>query len=217
MDYIFDLDATLYQDNGEVENDCERLIQKFFAERLNFTDAQSREMREKILHRFYYEAQAMEPMFGISEKEFMDYICATGVSHLSPNPELDRLLAALPGRRFIFTDSTVGHVRDTLRQIKVNERRFERIFDAECSGFCFKFQKAAFEAFFKATETDPHNSILFEDSLRNLKMAKSFGMITILISPSAMQKEKFVDLQFPDINKALAYFIKQKTAHFLKK
>lgn len=200
--YIFDLDATLYQDAGEVEADCERLIDKFFMEKLNLSEKAAREKRREILHMFHYEAEAMEPQFGVSAKEFMDYICDVGVSHLQPNPQLESLLLRLPGKRFIYTDSTAKHARDTLRQIGVNPAVFTEIFDAENAAFSFKYQREGFEKFFGKCGADPHDSIMFEDSLRNLKTAKSFGMATILISPEP-RDEDFVDCHFPDINKAL--------------
>ena len=73
--YIFDLDATLYRDNGEVEADCERLVDEFFRVRLGFSAEEARRQREMILQKYRYDAQAMENGFGVSEKEFMDYIC----------------------------------------------------------------------------------------------------------------------------------------------
>ncbi len=205
--YIFDLDATLYQDNGEVEADCERLVEDFFCNRMKFSKAEAQKQREIILQRYRYEAQAMENMYGISEKEFMDYICDTTVAHIKRNPVLDSLLRAIPGRLFVFTDSTCRHVQSVLEQIGVDVNIFDDVCDAEKNGFYFKFQKDAFENFIRKYAIDPQRSIIFEDSLRNLQMAKSFEMTTVLISPN-IHHESFLDHQFTNINKALEYFLK---------
>lgn len=206
--YIFDLDATLYQDNGEVEAGCERLIDKFFMTRLNLPEAAAHEKRREILHKFRYEAEAMEPQFGISVKEFMDYICDVDVSHLPRNPFLEKQLRRLPGRCFIFTDSTAKHARDTLCQIGVNPDVFTEIFDAEKAGYKFKYQAEAFECFFEKCRVNPGESVMFEDSLRNLKTARSFGMTAILISGEAAG-ENVADAQFSDINKALEVYTEE--------
>lgn len=203
--YVFDLDATLYQDNGEVEADCERLVDEFFRLRLGFSAQEAARQREIILQRYRYEAQAVENMYAVPEKEFMDYICNTAVAHLPQNPELEKLLRRLSGRRLIFTDSTVGHVNDTLAQIGVNPRAFDAVCDAERNGFLFKFQKEAFENFFRIFKVNPRESVIFEDSLRNLKVAASFGMTTVLISPNP-SAEAAADFRFSDINKALEAF-----------
>lgn len=206
--YIFDLDATLYRDNGEVEADCERLVDEFFRVRLGFSAEEARRQREMILQKYRYEAQAMENGFGVSEKEFMDYICNVEVGHLLPNPQLEAKLRRLPGRRFVYTDSTVGHVADTLCRLGVDLRVFDAVCDAERTGFKFKFQKESFEEFFRIYGIKPQNSVMFEDSLRNLEIAKSFGMTTVLISPRREEKA-FADFRFSDINKALDAFVEE--------
>lgn len=206
--YVFDLDATLYQDAGEVEADCERLVDEFFMVRLNLSETDARKKREEILHKFHYEAEAMEPQFGISVKEFMDYICDVSVSHLPHNPKLEGMLRQLSGERFIFTDSTAKHARDTLRQIGVKADIFKKIFDAEEAEYNFKYRREGFEKFFDKCRIEPQSSVMFEDSLRNLKTAKSFGMTAILISPVPVN-EDFVDCQFSDINKALEAFTEE--------
>lgn len=203
--YVFDLDATLYRDNGEVEADCERLVDEFFRVRLGFSAEEARRQREIILRKYRYEAQAMENGYGVSEKEFMDYICNVAVGHLSPDPQLEVLLRRLPGRRFVYTDSTAGHVADTLRRLEVSPQVFDFVCDAERTGFKFKFQKEGFEEFFRICKIEPQKGVMFEDSLRNLEIAKSFGMTTVLISPHRENKV-YLDYQFSDINKALEAF-----------
>lgn len=200
--YIFDLDATLYQDNGEFEANYEILVDKFFMTRLNMSEAEAQEERNKIISKFISGTEGIRPQFGISVKEFMDYTCAADVSHLSQNLWLEEQLRCLSGRLFIFTDSTVGHVHDTLSRIGVSQDIFAKIFDAEQAGYNFKYQKETFECFFKKCQVVPQESVMFEDSLRNLKMAKSFGITTILISQENVE-EDFIDYQFSDINKAL--------------
>ena len=200
--YIFDLDATLYQDNGEVEVDYERRITEFFKIRLDMNTQQAKEASKELLRKFRWEAQGIEQMFGVSKKEFMDYISDVEVSHLPPCPELNNYLKQLGGKLFVFTDSTVGHVRDSLKQLGVDEDLFSGIFDAEMGNFAFKFNNESFERLFDCYQIDPKESVLFEDKAINLKFAKSFGMKTVLIAPSS-QNEAYIDFQFSDINKAL--------------
>lgn len=200
--YIFDLDATLYQDSGEVEVDYERRIIEFFQIRLNLSKEEAKGVGEEILRKFRWEAQGVEPMYGISQKEFMDYIGDVSVSHLPACPELAEQLKKLNGRLFVFTDSTINHVRDSLKQLCVDENLFSGIFDAEMGNFAFKFNNESFERLFEYYNINPQESVLFEDKLLNLKFAKSFGMKTILISDKP-QNETYIDFQFPNINKAL--------------
>ena len=100
-----------------------------------------------------------------------------------PNPALGELIAALPGRKHIFTNGDVPHARRTTDQLGITEH-FDLVFDIVASELVPKPAEGPYKKFLAAHEVDPKNAAMFEDMPRNLHVPKDFGMRTVLITPA---------------------------------
>ncbi len=199
---VFDLDGTLYPYSAAVEQNVNNKVLDFFRRRLFLSAEQAQSVIERLRSRNNYEAEVMEDEFGVSKQEFVEEVCDVDVSMLQPDPELVSLLASLPQRKFIFTDSTDKHVRDVLKQINVPVNLFEEIVDAHRTAYLFKYRPQAFRAFLALTGITPEETLIFEDNPCNIVVAKQENLGTVLISPE-MESCAAADYTFPDICSAL--------------
>lgn len=200
---IFDLDGTLYPYSEEIEAAVDAKSLDIFCRCLNLGRAEAQKVIENLRRQYVYEACVVESKYGIPTYEYLEDICDVDVRMLGYNPKLAELLSALPQKKFIFTDSTQKHVRAVLAQIGVPADSFAQIVDGHQTQYRFKFSAQAFELFFALTGTRPEQSVIFEDSCRNIKTAKELGMMTILISADGRSCPE-ADYVFADINAALS-------------
>ena len=158
---IFDLDGTLYPLSSGLEDECQQRVYTFFANKLNISIEEAQQVSKNLLIKYHYEAQGVETELGISEAEFMEYICAVSTDKLAANFELQYLLANLPQRKFIFTDSTASHVNDVLNKLEVDIALFDDIYDAAKGNFVYKLNTGAFNAFCDYYRINPKEGIFY--------------------------------------------------------
>ena len=200
---VFDVDGTLYPASDGVEDESENLCVKFFEEKLNFSHKEALKKIEQMRQKYHYEAEGMAETFGVSQEEYLEYVCATKAEKVHPNSELEQLLRTMPYRKFILTDATRSHALDILKKLQVNSSNFEKIFEAKDGNFAYKYRDEMFEKFFEICQVIPEETIFFDDKQNCLKQAKKFGMKTVLITEKSTEKTDNVDLIFSKINDAL--------------
>ena len=208
QNFVFDVDATLYPASCGIENECNNLCIKFFIEQLRMSKDEAVQAIENLRKEYGYESSVMDKKYGVSEKEYLEYVCDTRVDKISSNFELNELLNKAPQQKFILTDAPKSHAVKVLKKLGVLERMFVDIFDPEAAGFTYKYQDEMFERFFTVNKINPQQSVFFEDKEANLEQGKKFGMTTVLISEMSIEAPNYVDYQFKNINNALNFFIK---------
>jgi putative hydrolase of the HAD superfamily len=103
-------------------------------------------------------------------------------SVLAPDAELAALIAALPGRKIVFTNGGGGHGQRALARLGL-DAHFERVFDLEDAGLTPKPERAAYERLIAACGLEPRRAVLVEDTLKNLEPAHAMGFATVLVGP----------------------------------
>ena len=121
------------------------------------------------------------------------------------NTTLKDLLSEFKNLKYyIYTNGTFGHgkaiadnlhlqvdmifARDVIPYMKPDERSF-RYVDREIKG-----------------GKTIKKIVFFDDLKDNLKTAKQFGWITVLINPGLKGKENYIDYIFPNIYESIIYF-----------
>lgn len=199
---VFDLDATLYYAGDKIEKLCDEKVINFFAKKMKITDEEAERLVKQVRSRYVYDVEALESDFPFSKFEFLEDICDVDVSMLQSDSELNEILHKLPQDKYILTDSIYRHVKDTLKVLHVDEQLFKGVFDAHDMGYIFKYRPKSFEQFLQKYGLQSSECILFEDSITNLRVAKSLGFITVLVRPEKIEDDK-VDYWFSDIKSAL--------------
>jgi len=108
---------------------------------------------------------------------------------LAHDPALVAAIAALPGRRLIFTNADHHHAERVLERLGLSHL-FDHVAHIGSYDYTPKPDPEAFRRLFAAHSVTPAETAFFEDSERNLKPAADLGMTTVLVVPEG-QREVF--------------------------
>lgn len=117
---------------------------------------------------------------GLPPDEFLEFVHDLDLNQITPEPALDAAIAALPGRKVVFTNATVKYATDVMDRLGVSGH-FDHIFDVAAADYIPKPQMPAYDAFLRQTGVRPERAIFFEDMARNLKPAAAIGMTTVWV------------------------------------
>lgn len=201
---IFDLDGTLYPYSQSMEDDEDKKSIDFVSNYLSVDRDKAWKIVQSGRANGAYETTFLLQEYQIPPQQYLEYVCNIDVSFVQGNPDLAKRLSSIKQAKYIYTDSTQRHVSAVLKQLQINKGVFKKIYDASVSQYQYKYSFQGFEAFFSKSKLLPQESMMFEDSLRNIKNAKSFGMKTVYIG-TKHHDIKEADYIFPDINSALNF------------
>lgn len=207
---IFDLDKTLYPLSFDSEPLFDERCRSYLQNKLNISAMRAVDFQKQWREKYQYEADAVEKECGLSVDDFMEYICNIDMSALKENKEIDLLLKKLKARKFIFTDSSVKHVEDTLSCLGVDINHFKDIFASAHSGYIFKPDVKAYHMMLDKFKINPNETVMVEDNPKNLKTAKELGMQTIWISGKE-ENFPFCDYKFNDIIPVLEFLVENQS------
>lgn len=184
--WIFDLDNTLYRADVSFFADIGEKMTNFISRYLAMQPEAARLLQEEYYHDYGATLSGMMDIHGMDPAEFLDYVHDVDLSVLTPNPALREAIAALPGRKLIFTNGSRGHIRNVAGHLNLLDL-FEGGFAIEDADYVPKPKRSAYEAFNQVFDIDPATSIFFEDTIRNLEVPKEMGMKTILVGNDVHQ------------------------------
>jgi putative hydrolase of the HAD superfamily len=178
--WVFDLDNTLYPSDSDLWPQIDERITLFLMNRFGIDGLSAR-----ALHRYYYQRYGTTLRGLIDEDfanptEFLSFVHDIDRSTLAPNPALAAEIAALPGRKFIFTNGSRDHALRTAAQLGL-EGAFEDVFDIVAANMVAKPAAAAYRAFLDRYGLDPKRAAMFEDIAHNLLVPRALGMTTTLV------------------------------------
>lgn len=203
---IFDLDATLYYVGDKIERLCDDKVVSYLIENIGVDEMQAHKLIKKFREKYRYDSEAVEKEFPVKQRDFVEYVCDVSADDIPQDKELAAILKQISNTKYILTDSTQKHSKDVLNKMQVDVNLFTYIYDAHDMNYVFKYRKECFEQFLSKFNLKAKDCIMFEDSAKNLEVAKSCGMITVYIKPNQTEKPKFADYMFSDIKTALKEF-----------
>jgi putative hydrolase of the HAD superfamily len=180
-DWVFDLDNTLYPASTLYDIIGDRMTR--YVMRATGLDAvEAERLRDRYHLEFGATAVGLQHHHGVDPLHFMADVHDVDPAVVEPDPELDALMARLPGRKIVFTNGGGGHAERVIGQLGL-AHHFEHLFDLETSGFVPKPVKAAYEQLVARFGVAPGAAAMIEDTLRNLEPAHDLGFLTVLIGP----------------------------------
>jgi putative hydrolase of the HAD superfamily len=120
----------------------------------------------------------------IEPARFLDYVHAVDMSPVPPDPVLVEAIAALPGRKLIFTNATRAYAERILDRIGF-DAQFLAIHDIAACDFRPKPDPSGYAALVARYDIDPRRALMIEDMARNLPPAAALGMTTAWVRGSA--------------------------------
>lgn len=187
---VFDLDGVLYDGACGYLEHVRARQRMFLRERFFMDEISARRTRDEAFARAsqaYKGLMDMGYMEGTTQEEFTAF-CRAGVeAFLRPSAELEATLRAMRGtRRVVFTNTSEIEGERALRCLGLDTDAndvFVRVYGGLFTAPACKPERAAFEKVFAdlGGDVSPERCVMFEDSMKNLKTAKSLGMRTVFV------------------------------------
>jgi len=114
-------------------------------------------------------------------EEYLHAVHDVPLEEINRDPELRNMFLQMQVRRWVFTASSREHAARCMRRVGVDDL-FEGIIDCREVNLVTKHDPESFRiAMARAGAVDPSRCILIDDSVQNIRAAKSMGMKTCLV------------------------------------
>ena len=182
--WLFDLDNTLYPAETEFMALIEGRMTDFVARETGLPFEEARALQRRYFGEHGTTLAGLMAHHEIDPKAFLDEVHDVAMDRLVPDLALRDSIAALPGRRLIFTNGSLGHADRVLRHLGL-DHLFEDVFAIETADYLPKPALATFEKMGARHGVAPRQTAFFEDSEKNLAPAALLGMTTVLVGTQA--------------------------------
>lgn len=178
--WVFDLDNTLYPAECDLFAQIDQRMTDFVARFLRLPRDEARATQKRYYAEHGTTLNGLMSMHGMEPDEFLAQVHDIDLSPLPKTPDLADAIAALPGRKFVYTNGSRGHAQRVTEYMGLAEV-FDGSFAIEDSAFTPKPNQASYDAFIQQFAVDPAQAVFFEDLARNLAPAQSMGFATVLV------------------------------------
>lgn len=182
--WIFDLDNTLYPAACNLFAQVDRRIGEFIALRFGLSYEEARREQKRYFRDYGTTLRGLMVEHDVDPTEYLDYVHAIDVTPVPPSPALDRALAALPGRKVIYTNGSAGHAANVLNRLGI-ARHFEVVYDIVAADYIPKPDPRPYRALVARHGIAPATACMVEDIARNLVPAAALGMTTVWVRSDA--------------------------------
>lgn len=176
--WVFDLDNTLYPARSNLFAGVAARMTEFIKQRFDLEHEPARELQRDLFRRHGTTLRGLMTEHGVDPVPFLDFVHDIDVSPIDPSPELDALLARLPGRKVIFTNGSVAHAARVTARLGI-ERHFDHVFDIVASDFVPKPDPRPYDRLIDIAQIEPSRAVMIEDMAKNLAPAADLGMRTV--------------------------------------
>jgi putative hydrolase of the HAD superfamily len=182
--WVFDLDNTLYPPSARLFDQIEQRMTDWVMRELGVGRERADALRRQYWADYGTTLAGLMAEHAVDPGPYLHEVHEISLAALTPDPDLARRIAALPGRRIVYTNGSRPYA------LRVLEARglaglFDAVYGVEHAGFRPKPERAAFETVFAADGLRPERAAMFEDDARNLAAPAAMGMRTVHIAPEA--------------------------------
>jgi putative hydrolase of the HAD superfamily len=178
--WVFDLDNTLYPATSSLFPQIDVRMRRFIAERLGMGLDEAFALQKRYYREFGTTLRGLMLVHGLEPDAFLDYVHDIDHSVLEAAPRLDAALAALAGRKLIFTNGSESHAVKVLERLGI-ARHFEAIFDIAAAAYVPKPDPETYARIVARHALDARAAAMVEDIHRNLVPAAAIGMTTVWV------------------------------------
>ena len=181
-DWIFDLDNTLYPRGYNLFAQIDVLITRYVMDVTKLPHDEARVLQKQFYQQYGTSLRGLMKDYGVDPEHYLKTVHDIDYSGVLAHPELMAAIAALPGRKFIFTNADSGHAEAVLARLGGADL-FDGMFDIRAAAFVPKPAREAYELFVAAYGIDPARAAMFEDIEKNLVVPHEMGMATVHVVP----------------------------------
>ncbi len=202
--WVFDLDNTLYPPEARLFDQIERKMTDYVMTALGVEREHADHLRGHYWRNHGTTLAGLMAEHGLDPEPYLAAVHDIDLTHIAPSVELAAAIAALPGRKVVYTNGSREHARRVTTALGITPH-FEALYGFEDAGFEPKPRAEAFARVFAADGLTPARAAMFEDDPRNLEVPHGLGMRTVLVGPEA--PTTFVHHQTDDLAGFLARLI----------
>ena len=200
--WIFDLDNTLYPASANLFARIDARMTAYIGRRLELDSVEAHRVQKGYFHAHGTTLAGLMAEHDVDPHAFLADVHDIEMDVLQENAPLVAAIAALPGRKLVFTNG------DTPYAVKVLDRlglgtSFEAIHDIHAMELRPKPHPHAYAGLCAAFGLDPVRCVFVEDMARNLAPAKAIGMTTVWIDNGSEQGPEaardFIDFTVDDL------------------
>lgn len=204
--WIFDLDDTLYPHEDNIFIQVKQKITEFISKDFNLNLRDADIERKRLYNLYGTSLRGLMVERKINPKYFLEFVHDIDLNVVKENPELNQVLKNIKGHKIIFTNGSFNHAEKILERLGIKDN-FNNIHSIETSNYIPKPSIEAYYSLIRKENIISKKSIMFEDTVWNLKTAKDLGMTTVLISPKnhllENNKSDYIDYNITDLVKFL--------------
>jgi len=197
---LFDLDNTLYPESSCMDRDITRRMIEYVARFLGMSPEEARRFRHENAKRYGTTLEWLRAEHGFADTEsYFAAVHPEGEEYcIAPDPELSRLLAALPQRKAVLTNSPIEHADRVLAKLGIAEH-FEAIYDIRFNGLKGKPHAEAYSRACAALGVGIEETLFVDDLPKYVRGFLEIGGRALLID----EGDRFADEGLPRIRSLL--------------
>ena len=205
--WIFDLDLTLYPPEANIMAQVRDRIALFVQDYFKISADEAHHIRYNYWQKYGTTLGGLMQEHAVEPHGYLDFVHDVDMSLLTPAPELRKLIAALPGRKLVFTNADAPYAERVLAARGLSDL-FEDIFDIHRMEHRPKPHRDSYVSFCQELEISTKDALFVEDSAQNLVPAKALGMTTIWVKHAGEADssglEDHIDHEIADVTQWLS-------------
>jgi putative hydrolase of the HAD superfamily len=178
--WVFDLDNTLYPPAMRLFDQIESKMTRYVMRELGLDRETADHLRDTFWRNHGTTLAGLMRNHDIDPEPYLHEVHDIDLSHMAPDPALAAALAALPGRRIVYTNGSRSHAQRVTRALGI-DGLFAAMYGIEDAGYAPKPEREAFQRVFGMDGLDPARAAMFEDDPRNLHAPADMGLVTVLV------------------------------------
>jgi putative hydrolase of the HAD superfamily len=180
--WVFDLDNTLYPPKVRLFDQIKVRMTQYVMDALGVDHAEADRLRVKYWNQYGTTLAGLMREHDVDPTPYLTDVHDISMDRLEHDPDLAGHIAALPGRRIVYTNGSAPYARRVLAARGLSNL-FDAVYGVEHAQFRPKPERAAFEAIFERDGIEPRTAAMFEDDIRNLAAPHAMGMRTVHVAP----------------------------------
>ena len=182
--WIFDLDNTLYRVSPRLHAAIDQELRGFVAEFLGVDETEAHEVQKRYFREYGLTLRGLMVNHGLDPGVFFSKLRAVDLAEIEPDQRLVEAIAALPGRKFVYTNAPVHHAEAVLGRIGFDSH-FAAVHDIIAAEFVPKPDVSAYRALCRRHRIEPGRAAMIDDVVANLAPAAEIGMTTVWMKTDA--------------------------------
>jgi putative hydrolase of the HAD superfamily len=183
--WAFDLDHTLYPFAESPFPEIHAKILSYMQVELGIPAHQAEALIPEYHDLYGLTMYGLMRAHAIHPEPFLQQVHDVSLAQMRPNPALAATIAALPGRKVIFTNGCTSYAERVCEQLGL-ANAFSCIFDIRDASYQPKPHPLAYAYFLKSQGVRPEQVVFMDDLAVNVAGAKNAGMLAAWVAPQAI-------------------------------